>query len=92
MLGSADGFMGFQFGLDTDLPLRGDFDGDAKADLAVYRPAPANAFYILRAEAERLRRRPLAFRTPTRRSLAISTAMLKRISRFGARPMAIGIT
>ena len=41
-----------QFGLDTDIPLRGDYDGDGRADLAVYRPSsgnPANAFFILKS-------------------------------------------
>ncbi|HLM60342.1 MAG TPA: FG-GAP-like repeat-containing protein, partial [Pyrinomonadaceae bacterium] len=35
----------FQFGVATDKPLRGDFDGDRRADLAVYRPSN-NTFYV----------------------------------------------
>jgi hypothetical protein len=40
----------YQFGTDADLPLRGDYDGDGKADPSVYRPAsgtPANTFFAL---------------------------------------------
>ncbi len=49
ILRSRDGFVGYQFGTDTDKPLRGDYDSDGKADLAVYRPnsgLPANTFFI----------------------------------------------
>jgi hypothetical protein len=48
ILGTTGGFAGFQFGLETDVPLRGDFDGDGRACLAVFRPS--NGFwYILKS-------------------------------------------
>ena len=34
-----------QFGANGDVPLLGDFDGDGKSDLAVFRPATAYWFY-----------------------------------------------
>ncbi len=46
-----------QFGNDTDKPLRGDYDGDGKADIAVYRPQsdnPANTFFVLRSSDQGL--------------------------------------
>ena len=49
---SAGGTRIEQFGLENDIPLRGDYDGDGRADLAVYRPntgTPANAFFILKS-------------------------------------------
>ncbi|MEO8071734.1 MAG: S8 family serine peptidase [Acidobacteriota bacterium] len=52
ILRSRYGFIGYQFGTDTDKPLRGDYDGDGQADLAVYRPnsgSPANTFFILKS-------------------------------------------
>jgi hypothetical protein len=35
-----------QFGISTDKPLTGDFDGDNKSDFAVFRPTDGN-WYIL---------------------------------------------
>lgn len=49
ILGSVVGFQGYQFGLENDLPLRGQFDFDNKADLAVYRPAPSNTFFVMKS-------------------------------------------
>jgi subtilisin family serine protease len=50
ILGSSMGFRGYQFGLENDLPIRGQYDFDNKADLAVYRPAPSNTFFILKSD------------------------------------------
>jgi len=50
ILGSSMGFVGYQFGLENDLPIRGQYDFDNKADLAVYRPAPSNTFFILKSD------------------------------------------
>ncbi len=53
ILRSSDGQVSiFQFGNDTDKLVRGDYDGDGKADPAVYRPetdSPANTFFVLRS-------------------------------------------
>ncbi len=35
-----------QFGIASDIPSRGDYDGDGKTDLAVYRPNEGN-WYVL---------------------------------------------
>jgi hypothetical protein len=46
-----------QFGKNTDRPIRGDYDGDYRADLAVYRPnadTPANTFFVLRSSNDTL--------------------------------------
>ena len=40
--------MGTSFGLANDLPAQGDFDGDGKTDIVVYRPS-AGVWYILRS-------------------------------------------
>jgi hypothetical protein len=41
-------FTGMQFGLNTDMTVAGDYDGDLKTDIAVYRPAEGN-WYIFRS-------------------------------------------
>ncbi|MEO6394032.1 MAG: VCBS repeat-containing protein, partial [Pyrinomonadaceae bacterium] len=35
------------WGVSTDLPAPGDYDGDGKVDFSVYRPGTSGAFYIL---------------------------------------------
>lgn len=48
IFGTASGFYGVQFGLDADIPARGDYDGDGRADIAVFRPSNG-VWYILRS-------------------------------------------
>jgi hypothetical protein len=38
----------YQWGLSTDLPIAGDYDGDGKTDIAVYRPG-TGVWYILKS-------------------------------------------
>ena len=47
-MGSKSGFRAVQFGLEDDLPLRGDFDGDSRADIAVFRPS-TGVWYIMKS-------------------------------------------
>jgi hypothetical protein len=46
---SSDGsFHATRFGLDGDIPVAGNYDGDNKADIAVFRPTDGK-WYILRS-------------------------------------------
>ena len=48
LLRSTAGFAAAHFGLSEDLPLQADFDGDGRADIAVFRPS-AKVWYHLRS-------------------------------------------
>jgi hypothetical protein len=37
----------YQWGVAGDLPIKGDFDGDARAEIAVFRPSTAEWFFRL---------------------------------------------
>jgi hypothetical protein len=46
LLRSQTGFTAFQFGLASDIPAPADYDGDGKADIAVYRDG---VWYLLQS-------------------------------------------
>jgi hypothetical protein len=46
--GTTSGFFARQWGQNGDIPLDGDFDGDGKNDIGIFRPMDGN-WYILRS-------------------------------------------
>jgi uncharacterized repeat protein (TIGR03803 family) len=40
-------YIGYQWGVSTDLPVPADYDGDGQADIAVYRPATGSWYVLL---------------------------------------------
>jgi hypothetical protein len=50
LLQSSNGFTAAQFGVSEDKPAANDFDGDGKADLAVFRPSNG-VWYLLRSSS-----------------------------------------
>lgn len=48
-VGSGSGFTLTQFGVATDVPVAGDYDGDGKSDIAVFRPSNGNWYLVTSA-------------------------------------------
>ncbi len=71
----------------TDIPAQGDFDGDGKTDLAVFR----SGIWYLHANDQRIFRRFSSARTAICPSPAITTATIKPMFQFFARQTALGI-
>jgi hypothetical protein len=44
---ATSGYTAEQFGIDTDIPVHGDYDGDNREDIAVFRPSDGNWYFHL---------------------------------------------